>query len=70
MEYILVDLENYERFMQINNLSWEGLIVEEYSKGKARIYLHLPKRKRRYIKQEIGRAVLKIGGLINASKYK
>lgn len=65
MEYILVDLENYERYMSINILSWEGLIVEEYSKGKARIYLHLPKRKRKYTKLKIGKIVLKIGGLLN-----
>ena len=67
MEYILVDLENYERYMSINNLSWEGLIVEEYSKGKARIYLNLPKRKRKYTKLKIGKMVLKIGGLLNGS---
>jgi hypothetical protein len=53
--------------MTINNLSWEGLIVEEYSKGKARIYLHLPKRKRKYTKLKIGKIVLKIGGLLNGS---
>lgn len=48
MDYYEVNLDEFERFIETNDLGWEYLLVEELGEGRARIYNHQPRLRRAY----------------------
>ena len=59
MDYFITNFETLAKFIELNNLSWEGLIIEELKDGNCRVYSHLPVKRRRYSKRKIGKKILK-----------